>query len=443
MNSPASSPRAHSQIEFWAWQGRPPENARGRRSFASGDLDGCRADHRGLTVDRPTGERVLADPFVDRPDGSVRPAADDPGAINSPVRYQTATWTSPLHRLGFGGQQIIVSWNALTPGHSWIEVQIQPIIGEVGPSAADTQTPGPWFTMARWCRLLPAQGGAIHRASVAGQSSAGASVDVDTLAASEGHEITGYRLRVILLAPLGAPERPVVSLLGAVAWAPSRAHGSAPAPSAAPGPAPLPGMEIPVPPLSQMTHRGQYPQWGGGGESWCSPTSVAMTMGYHRCGPTPAELAWVQPPDDRIVAFSARATWDHQFQGAGNWAFSTAYPAEYCLEAFVTRLAGLAEMAPFIAAGIPLVASLAFDAAELDGSGYSTEGHLMLVIGFTSGGDVIVNDPASHDLPDNDQVRVIYRRDQFERIWQRTSKGTVYVIHPARLPLPPGPATGI
>lgn len=34
--------------------------------------------------------------------------------------------------------------------------------------------------------------------------------------------------------------------------------------------------ELSVPRYSQMIHKGQFTQWGGGGSSWCSPTSVSM-----------------------------------------------------------------------------------------------------------------------------------------------------------------------
>jgi hypothetical protein len=52
----------------------------------------------------------------------------------------------------------------------------------------------------------------------------------------------------------------------------------------------------------------------------------------------------------------------------------------------------------------------------------------MVVIGFTDDGDVIANDPAS---PDNEQVRRVYKREQFERNWLRASTGTSYIIKPA------------
>ncbi len=36
---------------------------------------------------------------------------------------------------------------------------------------------------------------------------------------------------------------------------------------------------------------------------------------------------------------------------------------------------------------------------------------------------MICNDPASHQVPSNDAVRVVYDRDQFERAWQGAAGG--------------------
>ena len=66
----------------------------------------------------------------------------------------------------------------------------------------------------------------------------------------------------------------------------------------------------------------------------------------------------------------------------------------------------------------------------------------MVVVGFTESGDVVCNDPASHLVASNDQVRVVYDREQFENVWVPHSGGIVYVIQPAgRRRLPPAPAT--
>jgi hypothetical protein len=81
--------------------------------------------------------------------------------------------------------------------------------------------------------------------------------------------------------------------------------------------------------------------------------------------------------------------------------------------------------------------SVSFKSHELDGAGYGTNGHLMVIVGFTTDGDVVVNDPASHLIPDDGQVRTVYDRAQFENVWIPHSGGIVYVIHPASVPLPP------
>jgi hypothetical protein len=84
--------------------------------------------------------------------------------------------------------------------------------------------------------------------------------------------------------------------------------------------------------------------------------------------------------------------------------------------------------------------SVSFKKGELSGAGYGTNGHLMVVVGFTESGDVVCNDPASHLVASNDQVRVVYDREQFENVWVPHSGGIVYVIRPAGRPLPPAPA---
>ena len=61
----------------------------------------------------------------------------------------------------------------------------------------------------------------------------------------------------------------------------------------APGPAS--GVVLDVPQYSQMVHRGEFSQYGGGGEAWCSPTSTAMVLGYYGRLPSASSYAWVGP----------------------------------------------------------------------------------------------------------------------------------------------------
>jgi hypothetical protein len=200
-------------------------------------------------------------------------------------------------------------------------------------------------------------------------------------------------------------------------------------------PGPGRGIVLDVPRYSQMVHRGHYPQWGGGGEAWCSPTSTSMVLGYYDALPAPSSYSWVPAGHvDPWVDAAARSTYDAAYEGTGNWPFNTAYAAGLAGHAYVTRLHSLREAERYVAAGIPLVASISFGPGELSGAPISaSNGHLVVIAGFTGSGDVVVNDPAATTRAG---VRRTYDRGQFEEAWLPTSGGTVYVIHDAAHPVP-------
>ena len=159
-----------------------------------------------------------------------------------------------------------------------------------------------------------------------------------------------------------------------------------------------------------------------------------MVLGFWKAGPSAADLAAFPGAAhaDGQVDHAARYTYDWSYQGAGNWPFNTTYAARYGLEGFVTRLRSLNEAERFIAAGIPLIASIN---GVLPGFLFtSTNGHLLVIRGFAPNGDVITNDPAVHS---DAEARKVYPRLDFETVWLLGSTGTVYVIHPIGVPLPP------
>ena len=158
-------------------------------------------------------------------------------------------------------------------------------------------------------------------------------------------------------------------------------------------------------------------------------------------GPTRSDYASVLDDypgiADPWIDYAARYTFDYHYNGTGNWPFNTAYAAHWGLESEVTQLHSLAEAEQFVKAGIPLVASIAFEPNKLDGFLFrGTDGHLLVIGGFTAGGDVISYDPASSS---DATVRHVYDRAQFEKAWMTATGGIVYVIHPASVPLPPSP----
>ncbi|MFJ6956017.1 peptidase C39 family protein, partial [Micromonospora aurantiaca (nom. illeg.)] len=198
------------------------------------------------------------------------------------------------------------------------------------------------------------------------------------------------------------------------------------------------GRVLDVPRYAQRLHAAGETRWGGGGDSWCSPTCVSMVLDFWGTGPTADRYAWVAPPGPRPqVVHAARHCYDHAFGGPGNWPFNTAYAATHGVDAFVTRLRSLAEAERFVAAGIPLIVSAAFTAGQVPGLDYDTRGHLMVLAGFTAEGDPVLNDPYA---PDDERVRRTVPRGPFESAWQAGSGGIAYVLRPESTPLPPPPA---
>ncbi|MEV4499249.1 peptidase C39 family protein [Micromonospora arborensis] len=335
---------------------------------------------------------------------------------------ERGTWTAPPVRVGFPVAEVVPSWTADTPDDCWIEVELRGWHDD----AASTD----WYPLARWA----AGDHAVRRTSVPGQRDGDARVDTDTLIVT-GATVTGWQARVTLCRPAGSPTGPVLRGIGAVATGATVTDQGY---EQEPDSVDARGRVLDVPRYSQRLHAGQYPQWGGGGDSWCSPTCTSMVLAYWGAEPAPERYAWVEPSGPRpVVVHAARHCYDHAYAGAGNWPFNTAYAGLHGVDAFVTRLRSLVEAEAFIAAGIPLIVSAAFRADEVPGLAYDTGGHLMVLVGFTADGDPVLNDPYA---PDDDAVRRTVPRRQFEAVWQRGSGGVAYVLRPASVPLPPPPA---
>ncbi|MGC5017224.1 C39 family peptidase [Micromonospora sp. DT47] len=389
--------------------------------WATGDTAGTVVAPAGLTLGTPVGTTVYKDPHS-----------------KSKRSWAYGTWTSPVTEVGFDATELVASWNADTPAGTWIQVELQ------GTYTTGTHTP--WYVMGRW-----ASGDAdIKRTTVDKQGDKTSSVWTDTFAiddAAAGVLLRAYQLRLTLYRDPAGTASPVVRTVGTMSsHVPDRFTVTPSAGGIAWG------TELAVPRYSQNVHAGHYPEYDGGGEAWCSPTSTEMVIEYWGRKPSAADTAWVDPTyPDPTVNHAARSTYDHQYDGAGNWPFNTAYAATFPgLEGRVTRLHSLDELEHFIAAGIPVVTSQSFLASELDGAGYGTSGHLMVVVGFTADGDVIANDPASSS---NEAVRNVYQREQFEQIWLRTKRttasggtgsgsgGIAYLIKPTDVPWPTVPGS--
>ena len=332
--------------------------------------------------------------------GATGWAAGQASTVHGAEPDRTGTLESPPLDASAPFDRAIVSWDAQTPAGSWLQVDLRAYRPDSGHWTA-------YYTLGVWA----ADGGTIQRHSVDGQADADGSVATDTLDLSGGPVYTRYQYRLTLFT-VDSSVSPHVRLVG-VMTSDSRRETAV---DGAPSSHAAWGTDLPVPQHSQML----YPN---GGEVWCSPTSVAMVLGY-----------WghsVAVPD------AAAATYDATYQGTGNWPFNTAFAATYGLEAYVTRLGSMTDIEGWIAAGIPVVISVAYAPGALPGSPIpASDGHLLVVRGFDASGNVITNDPAAAS---DAGVRIVYDRATLERLWLASSGGTVYLIYPPGHAVP-GPA---
>jgi hypothetical protein len=392
LSSAASAAKTPYQVEFESF------------SFASGTRSGTVASGAGLTL---AASGLTTVPYT------------DPHGYGT-KDYDAGTWTSAWHDPGFAFSQAVASWNATTPAGTWIQVELR----ARKPDATETK----WYVMGRW-----AYGDAdFHRTSVPGQGDKDASIAIDTFIPKK--PMLAYQLRLTLYRETGGSATPTVTKLSNVV-----ANDASPyVPSAT---TMTETKILAVPEYSQEIHAGHYPEFDGGGEAWCSPTSTSMILGYWDRLPSPADYAFVTTSDpghqDPWVDYAARYTYDYNYNGAGNWPFNIAYAHRNGLVGAVTQLRSLAEAEQFVKAGIPLVASLSFGSGKLDGFLFKgTNGHLLTIVGFTASGDVVSNDPAA--LTDADVQRT-YDREQFEDAWMTSTGGLVYLMYAPGTALPASP----
>ncbi|MFI5344817.1 MAG: C39 family peptidase [Elusimicrobiota bacterium] len=146
----------------------------------------------------------------------------------------------------------------------------------------------------------------------------------------------------------------------------------------------------------------------------CSPTSLAMVLEF-----------WGYKKETEEVALAVR---DRASQLFGNWPANAAFAAKLGLDARVARLESLTDLEAEIAAGRPVAVSVTIAEGDMPAAPLrKTAGHLLVVTGFTKDGDVIVADPAGKG---RDQVRRVYPRAAFHKIWRVKKRGLAYLIGP-------------
>ena len=166
--------------------------------------------------------------------------------------------------------------------------------------------------------------------------------------------------------------------------------------------------ELDVPERSQYVD--EFPSERG----WCGPASMAMLTA--KWGITAG------------VAEVAAGVFDGAYNGTGNWAFAVAYAGACGLAGAAAYLRDLVNLERFIAAGLPVAVSIAWDGGALPGAPLErSAGHILVVRGFDANGNVIVNDPAQS------AVRHVYDRAAFASCWLQHGGVALLVAPPERI----------
>lgn len=297
--------------------------------------------------------------------------------------------SEPLH-YGFGFDNVVPSWNADCPTGTWIRVELQARV-------AEPDTWSAWYELAVWGD--PALTGKLPRDTKA-KEDRHARVNEDILELKS----LSTRLRYRVTLHTERPEvTPVVTLLAMAVVNTTQEL----APDDSKGPAW--GVEVPADFRSQLVENADI--------SWrtCGPTSVGMALTAHG----------IRVP----TAVVADACWDSVNNIYGNWPFMAAAASRLMREqshelngkpgrkptyaAFVTYPPDWKGVEQEILNGNPCILSIRFGKDELTAAPTrSSNGHLILVRGFTKDGNVICNDPAAWT---DAKGRIVYDRQELHK----------------------------
>jgi len=296
---------------------------------------------------------------------------------------------SPVIPTAVRWDELVASWNADAPPGTAVRIEVQPV--------HYPGTDARYYCLGQWS----VDNRRVARESVAGQKDVDGEVATDTLVLKRPAK--AFRVRLTLT---GHPEvrQPRLEFFGVSVVERGKGPGNY-APERAAW-----GRVLRVPIRSQV----DYPE---GVNAWCSPTSVSMVLAYWAAEEKRPDWDWPVPA-------VAAGVYDRTWVGTGNWSFNVAFAGSIPgIRAYAVRWADVAEIEAWVARGVPVVASVCYDL--LRGRPSTGEsGHLVVCVGFTDCGDVILNDPGTRQVP----RRTVSRAD-FIRAWA-TSRNTVYVIHP-------------
>jgi hypothetical protein len=320
----------------------------------------------------------------------------------------TSTGEAPLVAAAAPFDTAVLSWNGVGRWRLEMRLQLDSSSNGGGSSTGDLT---PYFVMGvlegtRQRSAVEAERPfLLDTPLTASTPSTPVRLEVDTLALSNGATATGFQVRA-------AGEGDLRTL----AVAHYRRDGRQSRYTHRPAIGGAWGTILPVPERAQRDVEEERARLGG---QVCSPTCLAMVLAYHGSVYRTIEVA--------------RAAFDAGAQLYGNWPCNTGAAARLLNGgrggwSAVVKMDGFDPVEREIAAGRPVILSHRWEPGDLENAPVSrSNGHLIVVVGFTKDGDVVVNDPAAKVAG---AVRRVYKRRELFRTWQIRGEGIAYLVHP-------------
>lgn len=299
---------------------------------------------------------------------------------------------SPVVRTKFGVNNLVTSWNAILPQGTAIKIELQ-----VQGKKFFIPSWSPWFEMGIFGDK---QFDSNHKV----KHGRFGKVEDDELKLSSNTKSFRYRISLMSADSTVSPTLhlfgicyadmkhriPVIdTLLSEIAHPPTWVR------------------DLPVPYRSQMVENKSI--------SWraCHPTSLSMVLEYYGTKLPTAEVA--------------NCVWDSWNEIFGNWSFNAAFAGSLGYRAWVIRCSSFDPIKQEIAAGHPVILSIAYKRGVLSNAPVkSTAGHIIVCRGFTPEGDPICNDPAART---EEKGHIVYKIEELERAWL-ASKAAAIIVHP-------------
>jgi hypothetical protein len=310
------------------------------------------------------------------------------------------TWNSPRAQAEFPFTELLPSWNASTPTNTGVVFHVR-----TRDKASGTWTP--WLRIGGWGRYTSKQ--RLDKCNFG-------YIDEDTLKLNRPAD--AYQLRATLQAfDFDTSINPSIRRIAITYSGPEGVSGPARNLRVDPGPVESWARSLDVPYIPQGDNADAVTGMT------CSPTSVSMVLRY-----------WGV---NRPTMENCLAIWDDHNDLFGNWANATQRAGELGLDAWLQRFRNWDQVKALIACGQPVVASIRYEKGTMAGSPnpelakWETDGHLLVIRGFTADGNVIVNDPSNRRLGNG----LVMSAKGLAHAWFDHG-GVGYVIHPPAKPIP-------